>query len=170
MKESSSWGVVLEPLAPTSGADAGAAAAKERGPSRQSRSSVPRMNSHRRSSRVSEDKLFRSGDPFGGAPHGEACHSVVAFEHSGPESDLEASRIGGPVAARQQNHPESHPDIIADRRSRGQCCDGGYRVRRRLLVMMLPRLVIEPVGLLRYSINVTLDGCCDHRAIVPDES
>jgi dihydrofolate reductase len=23
--------------------------------------------------------------------------------------------------------------------------------------------------LLRYSINVTLDGCCDHRAIVPDE-
>lgn len=25
------------------------------------------------------------------------------------------------------------------------------------------------MGLLRYSINVTLDGCCDHRAIVPDE-
>jgi hypothetical protein len=23
---------------------------------------------------------------------------------------------------------------------------------------------------LRYSINVTLDGCCDHRAIVPDEN
>src|ERR1700740_467623 len=22
---------------------------------------------------------------------------------------------------------------------------------------------------LRYSINVTLDGCCDHRAIAPDE-
>jgi hypothetical protein len=22
---------------------------------------------------------------------------------------------------------------------------------------------------LRYSINVTLDGCCDHRAIFPDE-
>jgi hypothetical protein len=22
---------------------------------------------------------------------------------------------------------------------------------------------------LRYSVNVTLDGCCDHRAIVPDE-
>jgi hypothetical protein len=22
---------------------------------------------------------------------------------------------------------------------------------------------------LRFSINVTLDGCCDHRAIVPDE-
>jgi hypothetical protein len=22
---------------------------------------------------------------------------------------------------------------------------------------------------LRYSINVTLDGCCDHRAIGPDE-
>lgn len=22
---------------------------------------------------------------------------------------------------------------------------------------------------LRYSINVTLDGCCDHNAIVPDE-
>jgi len=23
---------------------------------------------------------------------------------------------------------------------------------------------------LRYSINVTLDGCCDHRAVVPDET
>ena len=23
--------------------------------------------------------------------------------------------------------------------------------------------------LLRYSVNVTLDGCCDHRAVVPDE-
>jgi hypothetical protein len=22
---------------------------------------------------------------------------------------------------------------------------------------------------LRYSINITLDGCCDHRAITPDE-
>jgi hypothetical protein len=22
---------------------------------------------------------------------------------------------------------------------------------------------------LRYSINITLDGCCDHRAIFPDE-
>jgi hypothetical protein len=22
---------------------------------------------------------------------------------------------------------------------------------------------------LRYSINVTLDGCCDHRAVRPDE-
>src|ERR687884_1320881 len=25
------------------------------------------------------------------------------------------------------------------------------------------------MGAVRYSINVTLDGCCDHRAIVPDE-
>jgi len=25
------------------------------------------------------------------------------------------------------------------------------------------------VGVLRYSINVTLDGCCDHRSVVPDE-
>src|SRR5690349_16188691 len=25
------------------------------------------------------------------------------------------------------------------------------------------------MGPLRYSINVTLDGCCDHRGIVPDE-
>src|SRR5688500_15399121 len=23
---------------------------------------------------------------------------------------------------------------------------------------------------LRYSINVTLDGCCDHRAVIPDEA
>ena len=28
------------------------------------------------------------------------------------------------------------------------------------------RYVMRP---LRYSINVTLDGCCDHRAVVPDE-
>jgi dihydrofolate reductase len=26
------------------------------------------------------------------------------------------------------------------------------------------------MGLLRYSINVTLDGCCDHRGIIPDEA
>ena len=25
------------------------------------------------------------------------------------------------------------------------------------------------MGPLRYSINVTLDGCCDHRAMIPDE-
>lgn len=25
------------------------------------------------------------------------------------------------------------------------------------------------MGILRYSINVTLDGCCDHRAFMPDE-
>ncbi|MFN0071625.1 MAG: deaminase, partial [Chloroflexota bacterium] len=25
------------------------------------------------------------------------------------------------------------------------------------------------MGALRYSINVTLDGCCDHRGIVADE-
>jgi dihydrofolate reductase len=25
------------------------------------------------------------------------------------------------------------------------------------------------MGALRYSINITLDGCCDHRAITPDE-
>jgi dihydrofolate reductase len=37
----------------------------------------------------------------------------------------------------------------------------------------LPRYAIGgTLGLmrpLRYSINVTLDGCCDHRAIIPDE-
>ena len=25
------------------------------------------------------------------------------------------------------------------------------------------------MGLLRYSVNVTLDGCCDHRAVIADE-
>ena len=25
---------------------------------------------------------------------------------------------------------------------------------------------MRPLG---YSINITLDGCCDHRAIIPDE-
>ncbi len=32
--------------------------------------------------------------------------------------------------------------------------------------MPLQKDVMRP---LRYSINVTLDGCCDHRAIIPDE-
>jgi dihydrofolate reductase len=31
---------------------------------------------------------------------------------------------------------------------------------------IIPTYVMRP---LRYSINVTLDGCCDHRAILPDE-
>src|SRR5215467_9601426 len=33
-------------------------------------------------------------------------------------------------------------------------------------VSPLPEHVMRP---LRYSINITVDGCCDHRAIVPDE-
>ena len=43
-------------------------------------------------------------------------------------------------------------------------------------VMPHPRMRVFPcrrysheMRPLRYSINVTLDGCCDHRAIVPDE-
>ena len=32
--------------------------------------------------------------------------------------------------------------------------------------MLLSRDLVRP---LRYSINVTLDGCCDHRAVSPDE-
>ena len=36
-----------------------------------------------------------------------------------------------------------------------------YGGRAPIILLMRP---------LRYSINVTLDGCCDHRAIVPDES
>ena len=28
---------------------------------------------------------------------------------------------------------------------------------------------VSVVAALRYSINVTLDGCCDHRVILPDE-
>ena len=30
-------------------------------------------------------------------------------------------------------------------------------------------VLITQMRPLRYSINVTLDGCCDHRAMVPDE-
>src|SRR5215212_1705267 len=37
---------------------------------------------------------------------------------------------------------------------------------RVVLCIELEHYVMQP---LRYSINVTLDGCCDHRAIVPDE-
>ncbi len=42
--------------------------------------------------------------------------------------------------------------------------------------MRLRPLLVYPAGgtlaymrPLRYSINVTLDGCCDHRVITPDE-
>ncbi|HEX5609046.1 MAG TPA: dihydrofolate reductase family protein [Solirubrobacterales bacterium] len=35
--------------------------------------------------------------------------------------------------------------------------------------MRFGRKYVYPVRPLRYSINVTLDGCCDHRAISPDE-
>ena len=38
---------------------------------------------------------------------------------------------------------------------------GGSEPRCRYVYAMRP---------LRYSINVTLDGCCDHRAITPDEA
>ena len=27
----------------------------------------------------------------------------------------------------------------------------------------------QPMRRLRYSINVTLDGCCDHEVMIPDE-
>ena len=41
-----------------------------------------------------------------------------------------------------------------------------------VLARVLPRRQAAsgaPTQPLRYSVNVTLDGCCDHRAIVPDE-
>jgi dihydrofolate reductase len=44
------------------------------------------------------------------------------------------------------------------------CIGGGAPVS--IAVSPPQELVMRP---LRYSINVTLDGCCDHRAIVPDE-
>jgi dihydrofolate reductase len=34
---------------------------------------------------------------------------------------------------------------------------------------VLPGRYVQEMRPLRYSINVTLDGCCDHRAVVPDE-
>src|SRR6266446_2671020 len=45
---------------------------------------------------------------------------------------------------------------------------GSYPERRRVADLPHRRYscVMQP---LRYSINVTLDGCCDHRAIIPDE-
>src|SRR5262245_36688239 len=55
------------------------------------------------------------------------------------------------------------------------CCAPGSRSRKAppLRTTRFARLtrrqysyVMQP---LRYSINVTLDGCCDHRAIIPDE-
>src|ERR1700749_2797558 len=35
--------------------------------------------------------------------------------------------------------------------------------------MIVDRRYSHPMRPLRYSINVTLDGCCDHRAIPADE-
>ncbi len=47
-----------------------------------------------------------------------------------------------------------------DNRSREQHIKRLSLPHRRYSCVMRP---------LRYSINVTLDGCCDHRAISPDE-
>ncbi len=41
-------------------------------------------------------------------------------------------------------------------------------MKRQLLVYPIEDSLAE-MRPLRYSINVTLDGCCDHRAIIPDE-
>jgi dihydrofolate reductase len=38
-----------------------------------------------------------------------------------------------------------------------------------IVASLPPRRYSYAMRPLRYSINVTLDGCCDHRAIVPDE-
>ena len=35
--------------------------------------------------------------------------------------------------------------------------------------ILLPAKAVDPMRPLRYSINVTLDGCCDHEAAVADE-
>src|SRR5262245_59988163 len=50
-------------------------------------------------------------------------------------------------------------------------CQLNCQLRSQLIchlvyVSPLPKHVMRP---LRYSINVTLDGCCDHRAIPADE-
>lgn len=41
--------------------------------------------------------------------------------------------------------------------------------RRRTLPEHGDRQYCEPMAELRYSINITVDGCCDHLAIEPDE-
>src|ERR1022692_3092555 len=44
--------------------------------------------------------------------------------------------------------------------------NGGILAGDGMLKTTIAAYVMRP---LRYSINVTLDGCCDHRAIPPDE-
>src|SRR5439155_20172832 len=41
--------------------------------------------------------------------------------------------------------------------------------KRRTLPVYRHRRYCCGMRPLRYSINVTLDGCCDHRGIIPDE-
>src|SRR5262245_41377615 len=45
-------------------------------------------------------------------------------------------------------------------------CHSAVPWRISVFVSRLQEHAMRP---LRYSINITLDGCCDHRAIVPDE-
>jgi dihydrofolate reductase len=70
-----------------------------------------------------------------------------------------------PVDCHQQTKP------CASARQRGLCCCGGSGTGDRISPIF--RMLRSPyscgMGPLRYSINVTLDGCCDHRAIPPDE-
>src|SRR5206468_12638563 len=50
-----------------------------------------------------------------------------------------------------------------------QLCSCSAAFMRRLSWPNLDRRYAYVMRPLRYSINVTLDGCCDHRAIPPDE-
>jgi dihydrofolate reductase len=70
------------------------------------------------------------------------------------------------VSCSPQRHAE--PSATVD-----PAVSGGSRVQAprpalplSSVVRPLPEHAMRP---LRYSVNVTLDGCCDHRAIVPDE-
>src|SRR5258708_27440439 len=66
----------------------------------------------------------------------------------------------------RRRDPITSPRLVSIRRSQ----NGGRNRRQRANLVSLPRrrysCVMRP---LRYSINVTLDGCCDHRAIFADE-
>jgi dihydrofolate reductase len=87
-------------------------------------------------------RVTRIGDPVeGGSSTGDLVEDPVSG--SGPDGGLGvAIPVGDPAV------------------------DPGLRVRRQVVARRRYSCEVRP---LRYSINVTLDGCCDHRAIPADE-
>lgn len=82
-----------------------------------------------------------------------------------------ASRAGAVCARASRSSSTRGPPVISkapSRSNRPTRTTADHYLERRFACVPHRQYCFE-VPSLRYSINVTLDGCCDHRAIPPDE-